>query len=91
MKIYTKTGDKGETSLFNGRRVSKDHELVSLFGLLDELNSIVGALQAHLNLENVSFEEEKKQLIKFQRRIFSIGSYYASEKEGLAYIKNIES
>ena len=44
MKIYTKTGDAGETSLFTGDRVSKSNPLVDVFGRLDELNSYIGLL-----------------------------------------------
>ena len=44
VKIYTKTGDKGETSLFNGKRVSKSNELIDLLGSLDELNSSLGLI-----------------------------------------------
>ena len=42
MKIYTKTGDKGETGLFGGQRVSKDSLRISAYGTIDELNSFIG-------------------------------------------------
>ena len=42
MKIYTKTGDKGETGLFGGERVSKDSPRISAYGTIDELNSYIG-------------------------------------------------
>src|ERR671936_530552 len=42
MKIYTKTGDKGETGLFGGGRVSKDHPRVEAYGDIDELNAVLG-------------------------------------------------
>ena len=42
MKIYTKTGDKGETGLFGGERVSKDSLRISAYGTIDELNSFIG-------------------------------------------------
>jgi len=78
MKIYTKTGDAGETSLFSRKRVSKTHSLVECFGSLDELNSALGFL---------IFSVEKKsalasvlpRLVSCQSEIFSIGSYLASE------------
>ena len=44
MKIYTGFGDKGETSLAGGKKVSKDHWRVQLYGTLDELNSFIGLL-----------------------------------------------
>jgi cob(I)alamin adenosyltransferase len=46
MKIYTKTGDRGETSLFSGQRVSKTHPRVAAYGTLDEMNSVLGAAVA---------------------------------------------
>ena len=51
MKIYTGTGDKGKTSLFSGERVSKSDARIDAYGDLDELNSILGALVAHLAAE----------------------------------------
>jgi cob(I)alamin adenosyltransferase len=47
MKIYTKTGDKGTTSLFSGERVAKNHLRVSTYGTLDEMNSVLGLARAH--------------------------------------------
>ena len=44
MKIYTKTGDKGETSLFGGSRVSKGHLRIHAYGTLDELNSYIESI-----------------------------------------------
>ena len=49
MKIYTKTGDKGETSLFGGKRISKADPIVDAYGEVDELNSWVGLLIAEKN------------------------------------------
>ncbi|MCB9451152.1 MAG: cob(I)yrinic acid a,c-diamide adenosyltransferase [Anaerolineaceae bacterium] len=47
MKIYTKTGDKGTTSLFSGGRVSKTHPRVAAYGTVDELNAVIGVARAH--------------------------------------------
>ena len=44
MRIYTRTGDGGETSLFNGTRVQKDDARIEAYGTLDELNAVVGGL-----------------------------------------------
>ncbi|MBI1908780.1 MAG: cob(I)yrinic acid a,c-diamide adenosyltransferase [Deltaproteobacteria bacterium] len=44
-KIYTKTGDQGETGLFGGRRVSKDHPRIEAYGTVDELNSFIGLVR----------------------------------------------
>ncbi len=46
MKIYTKTGDHGDTSLFGGQRVSKNHSRITAYGTVDELNSIIGIIRA---------------------------------------------
>ena len=46
MKIYTKTGDKGETSLFGGKRVPKDSLRIEAYGTVDELNSILGIVRS---------------------------------------------
>jgi len=74
MKIYTRTGDKGETSLFGGKRVSKASERVEAYGTVDELNSVLGHLKSHL-------EESEKELFrmieKIQHDLFAIGSYLA--------------
>lgn len=50
-KIYTKGGDKGETGLFDGTRVSKNHPLVNAYGTVDELNSVLGIARAWLQLD----------------------------------------
>lgn len=50
-KIYTKGGDKGETGLFSGERVSKNHPLVNAYGTVDELNSVLGIARGHLLAE----------------------------------------
>ena len=49
MKIYTKAGDKGTTSLLDGLIVSKDHPRLEAYGTLDELNSWIGLLRDHIN------------------------------------------
>ncbi len=64
MKIYTKTGDKGETSLFTGMRVSKAHNLIEATGTLDELNASIGVLVCSLRQdlkERTSLEGSKSQ------------------------------
>ena len=49
MKIYTKTGDQGMTSLYDGSKVSKDHALLDCIGDLDELNSELGCILARMD------------------------------------------
>ena len=74
MKIYTKKGDKGETSLLGGTRVSKSHIRIESYGTVDELNSWIGLIRD----QNIS-EETKKILIHIQDRLFTIGSHLASD------------
>ncbi len=74
MKIYTKTGDKGDTSLFGGKRVSKGELRIESYGTIDELNSFIGLLRD----QDVN-KERKKILIEIQDRLFTIGSLLATE------------
>ena len=79
MKIYTRHGDKGETSLLGKSRVKKDDKRIEAIGNADELNSVIGILIAH----TVSFKSSKKQkliefLSKIQMDLFEIGSELAS-------------
>jgi cob(I)alamin adenosyltransferase len=57
LKIYTGTGDRGKTSLFSGERLFKDNARVDAYGDIDELNSILGALTAHLSDQKVRIRE----------------------------------
>jgi cob(I)alamin adenosyltransferase len=76
MKIYTKTGDKGETSLFGGRRISKAHLRIECYGTVDELNSHVGLVR-----DVVSNEADKEILYTIQNKLFVIGAIMASDPE----------
>lgn len=73
MKIYTKTGDHGETSLFGGKRVKKYHPNIQAYGTLDELNSWIGLVKDLLPLDST-----EAILIDVQENLFTIGSYLAS-------------
>lgn len=77
MPIYTKTGDKGKTSLFSGKRVWKDNVRVDAYGTIDELNSIIGVSASHLKLKNKNNSYLKNILIDVQRTLFYVGSYLA--------------
>ena len=85
MKIYTKTGDKGETSLYGGTRVSKAAARVESYGTLDELNAFIGLAKAEISDEKVS-----SQLQKIQFDLFTVGSEAATptDKMLLANGKN---
>ncbi len=80
MKIYTKTGDKGTTSLFDGSRVDKDDIRVDAYGTIDELNSQVGVVVAHL-VDTVYEEPLKQELFQIQDDLFTIGALLADPKE----------
>jgi cob(I)alamin adenosyltransferase len=73
MKIYTKTGDKGETGLFGGGRVPKDHARVAAYGDVDELNSAIGVVRAAAPTE--LFDD---LLVSIQRDLFSLGGHLAT-------------
>jgi len=75
MKIYTKTGDKGQTSLFGGTRVPKYHDRLESYGTVDELNSFIGLIS-----DSISEKETKETLLAIQYRLFSVGSDLANEK-----------
>ncbi|MCE7041081.1 cob(I)yrinic acid a,c-diamide adenosyltransferase [Dyadobacter sp. CY312] len=76
MKIYTKTGDKGTTSLIGGTRLSKAHVRIEAYGTVDELNSYIGLLG------DQEVNEKRRNLLKeIQDRLFTIGSHLASEPE----------
>jgi len=85
MKIYTKTGDSGETSLFGGKRVKKYDLRIESYGTIDELNSHIGLIRDQ-KIDESSF----KNLIKIQNELFSIGAMLATpqEKEKLKSGKN---
>ena len=67
--IYTKTGDKGETSLANGLRVSKTDARIEAYGTVDELNSWIGLLRT-----NCAREELDNQLSWIQNKLFNLGA-----------------
>jgi cob(I)alamin adenosyltransferase len=75
MKIYTGTGDRGKTSLFSGERVSKASERLEAYGDLDELNSIIGALIAHLPSDQTDIASGLQQI---QADIFMISAWLAT-------------
>ncbi len=72
--IYTRTGDKGTTSLVGGIRVSKTHTRLEAYGTIDELSSHIGLLLTYLT------EEEDLALLTYiQHKLFSVGSYLATD------------
>ncbi len=73
MKIYTKTGDKGSTSLFGGKRVPKSNIRIEAYGTVDELNASIGVVLS----ENIS-ESVFKSLRKIQNDLFVVGGDLAT-------------
>lgn len=75
MKIYTKTGDKGTTSLFGGSRVPKHHIRIESYGTVDELNSHIGLIRSQPELDARS----KETLIHIQNKLFTLGATLATD------------
>lgn len=76
MKVYTKTGDKGTTSLVSGRRISKAHGRIHTYGTVDELNVATGSLR-----DEKGTESYKNDLLEIQDRLFTLGSLLANDPE----------
>lgn len=76
--VYTKTGDSGKTSLVGGKRVEKSHIRLEAYGTIDELNSFVGSLICTIN-----DEQDLKILSFIQHKLFTVGSYLATETESM--------
>lgn len=82
VKIYTKTGDKGFTSLYGGKRVSKDHLRIESYGTIDELNSFLGIVC--LKIEG---RREKNDILSIQRDLFSISSHLAGAPVDTSFLE----
>lgn len=90
MPIYTRTGDKGTTSLFDKTRVLKSSDRVETYGTIDELNSTIGAVIAVLRIKyKVSSINIRKELEKIQHDLLEIGSALANPKS--LPIKNLNT
>lgn len=76
MKIYTKTGDKGKTSLYGGLRVEKYSQRISAIGDVDELNALIGIVVNKVEL--INNKNVKDILIRVQNELFELGSDLAS-------------
>lgn len=75
MKIYTRTGDAGTTSLVGGKRVSKASTRLDAYGTVDELNSFIGQLLATIELD----DETRQTLRMVQNKLFNTGAYLATD------------
>ncbi len=83
MKIYTKNGDQGKTSLVDGSPISKAHIRLEVYGTLDELNSHVGLLVGMLDAESI-FSAETTSLKEIQIWLFQLGSQLACSDPEMA-------
>ena len=81
-KVYTRTGDAGQTSLVSGTRVDKDDVRVEAYGTIDELNSNLGVLLHSTKLDN---PEVIAIVRKAQNKLFNIGGYLANDKADKLY------
>ena len=86
MKIYTKTGDQGQTSLFGGKRVDKHDIQIEAYGTVDELNSAIGLLLS--KVEDTSLEDTLKAV---QSILFDIGSHLASDGTATSFLPEIKA
>lgn len=82
IKIYTKTGDYGTSSLADGQRVPKSHPRLETYGDLDELNSFIGLTLEHIRLlQDAKLDQDIELLHQVQNQIFVISSHIATAKE----------
>jgi cob(I)alamin adenosyltransferase len=82
MPIYTRTGDKGSTSLFNGKRISKADPRVEAYASADELTTLIGFAIAIVKDKN-----DKNLLLSLQKDIYLIMSHLAGAKVDIVYLK----
>lgn len=98
-KIYTRTGDEGETSLLGGRRVRKDDLRVETIGCLDEVNAALGVVRVELSRSGVAPENLDQEIGAIQHRLFDLGAELAATSAseiptdaiGPAHVAQLES
>lgn len=76
MKIYTKTGDEGDTKLFGGQKIKKSNKRIQTYGDIDELNAVLGITLAHINTPSL-----KNIILALQNELFILGSDLATPIE----------
>lgn len=86
-KIYTKTGDKGATSLIGGTKVPKSHLRIESYGTIDELNSFIGLLNDQIPGSQPPLNAATVMLKEIQDRLFTIGASLACDPEKEAKLK----
>ncbi|HKR74428.1 MAG TPA: cob(I)yrinic acid a,c-diamide adenosyltransferase [Candidatus Nitrosocosmicus sp.] len=90
MKIYTKSGDKGKTSLFNGSRVNKTSKRIISYGIIDEVNSHIGILIS-LSYNKPEILDLEKMLLALQKQLFVLGSDLANPSDTASEYPRITS
>lgn len=88
-KIYTRTGDKGETALFGGERVKKAHPRIDAYGTVDETNALIGTARAHLEKE-AGAERLQPLLQRLQEELFVVGADLATPKGAKPVVQRID-
>ncbi|MGE0764030.1 MAG: cob(I)yrinic acid a,c-diamide adenosyltransferase [Bdellovibrionales bacterium] len=83
MRIYTKKGDKGQSSLFGGNPVSKADPRLDAYGTLDELNAVLGAARAKLQCTKPLSQDLDQDLLRIQNYLFTLGSHLAVADESM--------
>lgn len=82
-KVYTKTGDKGKTSLVGGQKVLKSNIRIHAYGEIDELNSIVGICIEELKIQKYDFKLLINSLVRVQNDLFNLGTILATKSEDM--------
>lgn len=81
MKIYTKTGDRGTTSLIGGRRVAKNHPRIEAYGSVDELTAQTAYLRDSMEQQSIDLSSEREDLLRILDHLMRIGSHLACDGE----------
>ena len=84
MKIYTRTGDTGDTSLYGGTRIGKDALRVWCYGSVDEANCMLGMAAVNISEKN---DEIKEIIRQIQKKLFVVGAELASDQKGIEKLK----
>lgn len=90
MKIYTKSGDTGETALLGGRRISKSHLRIQAYGDVDELNAVLGFCVAAADGEDSKSEESITTCLRREMsHLFIVGSYLATQSDAPESVRKL--
>ncbi len=88
MKVTTKKGDNGNTTLFGGRKVPKDHPLIELLGLMDEVQSVLGLVKTRINMGSPFIKELQKELYAIMADV--AGAKKTNPKELDRWLRKLE-